>query len=164
MSTHIRIFEYYNKMGLEYYLYLCNFPTTNIFGYSFVDFWTTKYIWIYARKFLKIQIILNIFSESYFSICLFIFDEKSKSLYNLCIKNPVKNSIFRKHEWAFKKKFFNHWWVRIFEYLNNDPQKLFVFDSCYFWNTNIFGDLFGKFLASEYIQIFIWYRVCGLVV
>ena len=29
--------------------------------------------------------------------------------------------------------------------------------SCYFWNTNIFGYSFGKYVASEYIRIFIRY-------
>ena len=89
MSTNIGIFKYSNKMGLEYYLYLysCHFPDTNIFGYSFVDFWITEYIRIFVRKFSKIQLYLNICSESYFNIQLSIFNEKSKSRYNLCIKN-----------------------------------------------------------------------------
>ena len=88
MSTNIWIFEYSNKMALEYYLYLysCHFPRTNIFGYSFVDFWTTEYIWIFVCKFSKIRIHFNIFSEPYFNIQLSIFNEKSKSRYNLCIK------------------------------------------------------------------------------
>ena len=62
MSTNIRIYEYSNKMALEYYshLYSCHFPSTNIFGYSFVDFWTTEYILIFVCKFLKIRIYLNI--------------------------------------------------------------------------------------------------------
>ena len=40
MSMNIRIFEYSNKMALKYYSYShsCHFPSTNIFGYSFVDF------------------------------------------------------------------------------------------------------------------------------
>ena len=39
MNMNIRILEYLNKMTLEYYLYsyLCHFPSTNIFGYSFLD-------------------------------------------------------------------------------------------------------------------------------
>ena len=62
MSTNIRIFEYSNKMALEYYSYSysCHFPSTNIFGYSFVDFWTAEYIRIFIRKFSKIWIYLNI--------------------------------------------------------------------------------------------------------
>ena len=78
MSTNIGIFEYSNKMALEYYLYLhsCHFPSTNIFGYSFVDFWTTEYIKIFVCKFLEIQIYLNIYSEPYLNICQSIFNEK----------------------------------------------------------------------------------------
>ena len=84
----IRIFEYSNKMALEYYSYsyLCHFPNTNIFGYSFVEFWTTEYIQIFVRKFSKIRIYL-ICSEPYFTIWLSIFNEKSKSRYNLSIKS-----------------------------------------------------------------------------
>ena len=92
MSTNIRIFEYSNKMALEYYSYSysCHFSSTNIFRYSFVDFWTTEYIKIFVRKFLKIRIYLNICSEQYFNICLSIFDEKSKSRYSLQTKkSPV---------------------------------------------------------------------------
>ena len=57
MCTNIRIFKYSNKMALKYYSYLysCHFPNTNIFGYSFVDFWTTEYIRICVRKFSKIR-------------------------------------------------------------------------------------------------------------
>ena len=73
MSMNIQIFEYSNKMALEYYSYSysCHFSSTNIFGYSF----------------LKIRIYLNIYSERYFDICLSICDEKSKSRYSLCTKN-----------------------------------------------------------------------------
>ena len=54
-STNILIFKYQNKMALKYYLYLysCHFPSTNVFGYSFVDFWTTEFIRIFVCKFLK---------------------------------------------------------------------------------------------------------------
>ena len=78
MSTNIRIFKYSNKMALEYYSYSysCHFPSTNIFGYSFVDFWTTEYIRIFVHKFSKIRIYLNICSEPYFDIWLSIFKEK----------------------------------------------------------------------------------------
>ena len=57
MSTNIRIFKYSNKMALEYYSYLCSrhFSSTNIFGYSFVDFWTTEYIQKFVHKFFKIR-------------------------------------------------------------------------------------------------------------
>ena len=78
MSTNIQIFEYSNKMAFEYYSYLYSwhFPSMNIFGYSFVDFWTTKYIWIFVHKFSKIRIYLNSCSEPYFNIRLSIFIEK----------------------------------------------------------------------------------------
>ena len=97
MSMNIRIFKYSNKIALEYYLYLysCHFPSTNIFGYSFIDFWTTKYIRIFVCKFSKIRIYLNICSEPYFNIQLSIFNEKSKSRYNLCIKNIQCKILFR---------------------------------------------------------------------
>ena len=74
MSTNIRIFEYSNKMAHEYYsyLYFCHFPSTNIFGYPFVDFWTTEYIQIFGRKFLKIQIYFNI-CKSLILIFVYIF-------------------------------------------------------------------------------------------
>ena len=38
MSTNMQIFEDLNEMALEYYLFSCHFPSTNILGYSFVDF------------------------------------------------------------------------------------------------------------------------------
>ena len=78
MSMNIQILEFFNKMALEHYLYfhLCHFPSTNIFGYSFVDFWTTEYIKKIVSKFLEIRIYLNICSEPYFNICLPIFNEK----------------------------------------------------------------------------------------
>ena len=65
-------------MALKYfsYSYSCHFPSTNIIGYSFVNFWTTQYIPIFICKFLKIQNYLNICSETYFNICLSIFNEK----------------------------------------------------------------------------------------
>ena len=96
MITNIQIFEYSNKMALKYYLYsyLCHFPSTNIFGYSFVDFWTTEYIQIFVCKFSKIRLYLNICSESYFNIQLSIFNEKSKSGHNLCIKNMQCKILF----------------------------------------------------------------------
>ena len=61
-----QIFEYLNKKALEYYSYSysCHFPSTNMFGYSFVDFWTTKYIQIFVCKFFKILIYLNIWIYS----------------------------------------------------------------------------------------------------
>ena len=78
MSLNIRIFEYSNKMALKYYSYLysCHFPSTNIFGYSFVDFWTTEYIQIFVCKFLKIRIYLIICSEPHSNICASIFNEQ----------------------------------------------------------------------------------------
>ena len=97
MSTNIQIFEYSNKMAIEYYSYSysCHFLSTNIFEYSFVDFWTTKYIRIFVRKFSKIRIYLNIGSETYFNIWLSVFNEKSKSRWNLCIKNIQCKILFR---------------------------------------------------------------------
>ena len=86
------IFKYSKKISLEYYsyLYFCHFPSTNIFGYSFVEFSTTEYILIFIRKFFNIQIFLNICSDPYFNICLYICNLKSKSRYALCIKKyPV---------------------------------------------------------------------------
>ena len=82
MSTNIRILEYSNKMALEYYSYSYSFhlSSTNIFGYSFVDFWTTEYIRIFVCKFSKIRLYLNICTESYFNIQLSIFNEKKKIL------------------------------------------------------------------------------------
>ena len=56
------------------------------------------------------------------------------------------------------KKFFNQWWVRIFEYSNKMTLKYYSYlYSCYFRNTNIFGYLFGKYVAYKYIWIFIRY-------
>ena len=97
MSTNIRIVEYSNKMALKYYSYSysCHFPSTNIFRYSFVDFWTTEYIRIFVRKFSKIRLYLNICSEPYFNIQLSIFNEKRKSRYNLCIQNIQCIILFR---------------------------------------------------------------------
>ena len=53
MSTNIQIFKYLNKMALEYnlYSYSCHFPSTNIFGYSLVDFWTTDYLFVNSKNF-----------------------------------------------------------------------------------------------------------------
>ena len=56
------------------------------------------------------------------------------------------------------KKLLNQWWVWIFEYSNKMTLKYYSYlYLCYFRNTNIFGYLFGKYVASEYIQVFIWY-------
>ena len=69
-------------MVLEYYLYSysCHFPSTNIFGYSLVDFLTTEYIQIFVPKFLKTRIYLNICSEPYFNIQLSFLNEKKVNL------------------------------------------------------------------------------------
>ena len=67
-------------MALKYYSYLhsCQyFLSKNIFGYSFVDFWTTEYIKIFVCKFLEIRIYLNIRSEPYFDICLSILNKQA---------------------------------------------------------------------------------------
>ena len=97
MSTNIRIFEYLNKMTLEYYSYSysCHFPSRNIFRYSFVDFWTTEYIRIFVCKFLKIWIYLNIYSKLNFYIFLSIFNAKCKSRYILCIQKNQCKILFR---------------------------------------------------------------------
>ena len=81
MSTNIWIFKYSNKMALEYYLYSysCHFLSTNILGYSFVDFWTTKYIQIFVCKFLKIQIYFNICSNLIL-VFAFLFLIKKKNI------------------------------------------------------------------------------------
>ena len=107
MSTNIWIFKYSNKMALEYYSYSCQLPSTNIFGYSFVHFWTTEYIQIFVHKFLKNEIYLN--------ICLQTYSNKITLKYYLYL-------------------YF-----------------------CYFQHTNIFGYSFGKYVASEYILIFVRY-------
>ena len=82
-------------MGLKYYSYLysCHFPSTNIFGYSFVDF---KHPNIFEYLFVNSQ------KSEYFGIfaqnLILIFDylflmKKSKSRYNLCMKN-IQYKIF----------------------------------------------------------------------
>ena len=44
-------------MALKYYSFLfCANPSTNLFGNSFVDFWTTKYVRIFVCKFLKLYL------------------------------------------------------------------------------------------------------------
>ena len=84
-------------MAHEYYSYSysCHFPSTNIFGYSFVDFLTTEYIRIFVRKFSKNRICLNVCSKPYFNIQLNIFNEKNKSRYNLCMKNIQSKILFK---------------------------------------------------------------------
>ena len=163
MSTNIQILEYWNKMALKYYSYSysCHFPSMNIFGYSFWDFWTTEYIWIFVSKFSKFWIYLNICSETYFIIWLSIFNEKSESKYNLCIKKiQCKNWIWRKHEWGLLKNSFNQWGVWIFKYLNKMTLEYYLYSySCYFRNIYIFKYLFGKYVASEFIWIFIRYII-----
>ena len=68
--SNIRIFEYSNKMALKYYsyLYACHFPSTNIFGYSFVDFWTTEYIQIFAQNLILIFDYLFLMKKVYLDI------------------------------------------------------------------------------------------------
>ena len=78
VSTNILIFEYSNKMALNYYsyLYLCHFPSTNIFGYSFVDFGQStifRYLFVNSKK---NQIYLNICPEPYSNICRFPLKKK----------------------------------------------------------------------------------------
>ena len=71
-----QIFKYQNKSALKYYLYLCHLPSTNILGYSFVDFWTTEHFRTFVCKFLKNQIYLNNRSKPWYNICLYLFNEK----------------------------------------------------------------------------------------
>ena len=54
----------------------------NIFGYSFVNFWTTEYIQILDCKFSKIQIYLNICPEPYFNLSNLFLMKKVK-LYSI---------------------------------------------------------------------------------
>ena len=70
MIMNIWIFECLNKMARKYYsyLYLCHFPSTNIFEYSFMYFlttkyryeylfantWKSKYIWIFPQNLILI--------------------------------------------------------------------------------------------------------------
>ena len=106
MSMNNRIFEYLIEMALKYYSssYSCHFPSTNIFGYSFIDFWTTEYIRIFVRKSSKIRLCLNICSEPYFHIQPSIVNEKSTSRYNLCIRNIQCKILFRENiSECFKK-------------------------------------------------------------
>ena len=56
------------------------------------------------------------------------------------------------------KKFYYQWWVKIFEYSNKMTLEYYSDSySCYFRSTNIFGNLLGKYVAPEYIRIFIRY-------
>ena len=110
-------------MALEYYLYSysCHFSSSNIFGYSFIDFWKTEYIWILVWKLFFKKICSNICFELYSNICLSMFNELCHSLWesgsNLCIKytlsvkNQVEDSI---NELFFKVTTLSH----EYEYLN----------------------------------------------
>ena len=79
MSMNIWIFHYLGeKPAIKYYsnLYLCHFPSLNIFWYSLVDFWTTEYIWKFVCKFLQKQIFSNIYFQPYYNICLSMFNKQ----------------------------------------------------------------------------------------
>ena len=112
-------------------------------------------------QFLSIQIYLNIWSELYFllsNIGLSIFmREKNldiiytsknfqcKILFWVSISEPFKifcQSVMSTNIWIFKC-----------------DSSLYL---CYFWRTNIFRYLFGIFLASKYIYIFVWYIIWHL--
>ena len=83
MSTNIQIFEYSNKIALKYYLYLYHSPSTNIFGYSFIDFWTTENT--------KYCIFSNICFELYYNICLScLLNNESLGILHASNKHPVK--------------------------------------------------------------------------
>ena len=159
MSTNIQIFEYSNKMALKYYSYsyLCHLPSMNIFGYSFVDLWTTEYIQIFVCKFSKIRIYLNICSESYFNIQLSIFNEKSKSRYNLCIKNIQCKVLFRGN--------ISHPFKKIssisdeYEYSNIQiiwPSNIIRIRICAISGIQIYSDIHSvNNVGTEYIRIFV---------
>ena len=125
-------------------------PLKNIFGSSFVNFWTTQYIWIFVCKFIKNQISLNICSEPYSKICpSFLMKivnlDKIYALIISCI-----TFFFRKHEWVIFKNFFDPWWIWIFEYSNKITLQYYSYSySCYFWRTNILGYSFDKYVASK---------------
>ena len=90
------MFECSNNMALEYYyyLYVLLFPSTNILGYSFLDFWTTKYIQIFVCTFLKLQTYSNICSEPFFHIYLPILIKEKKLRHTLSIKKyPVYSCV-----------------------------------------------------------------------
>ena len=59
-------------------MYLFHSPSLNIFGYSFIYFWTTEYT--------KYRVFLNIFFEPYSYICLSMFNEQWESGSTLYIK------------------------------------------------------------------------------
>ena len=118
VSTHGAL-DPVKKMALKYYLYLysCDFPSTNIFGYSFEDFWFTEYIQILVRKFFKIRIYLNMCSEPDLNVSQLIFNEKSIFRYSLCIKKYIQCKIVFRGSMTepFFFNFFYQWWVQIFE-------------------------------------------------
>ena len=98
-------------------------------------------------------------SEPYSNICLSFFNEKSKSRYDLCIKNIQYNILFRgsRSEPIFKNVF-NQWLIWIFEYLNKITLKYYLYlYLCLFRITNQFGYSFSKYGALENIQIFVPY-------
>ena len=144
-------------MAFEYYLYsyLWHFPSTNIFEFSFVDSWTTEYIQLFICKFLKIWKYLNICSEPYSNICMPIFNKNSFYWYNLCIKNIQCKILFTgSMSEPFKKNLIS---VE-YEYLNKISLQYYLYSyMCYLQSTNIFGYSFSKYVASEYIQIFVRY-------
>ena len=137
MSTNIRILKYLNEMA-----------STNMFGYSVVDFWTTKCIQILVCKFLKIQIYLNICSELYSNICLYFFNKKRKSRYYLCIRNIQYNIYFGGSMSETISKLSSISGIQIY------------LDICsvYMWYPNIFEYLFG---TSWGIQIYLDIRFCS---
>ena len=117
---------------------MSNFPSTDIFGYQFVDFWKTEYIFEYSFiNSWKFEYIWTLAKKPSFNICNLFLMKKSKFRYTFCI---------------------NQWWVWIFEYSNKMTLEYYLYSySCYFQSTNIFGYLFGKYVASKNIRIFIRY-------
>ena len=77
------------------------------------------------------------------------------------ISDISKQSQQQQQQWVSSlKNSFNQWWVQIFQYWNKMTLEYYLYlYSCYFRNTNIFGYLFGKYVASKYILIFIQYII-----
>ena len=129
---------------------------------------SAEYIWIFVRKFLKIQIFLNIYFEPYFNICLSMFNDLFMHHINIQCKHLCRGQ----HQWAFFSKVTTisdeH------EYLNIQikwPSNIIQIHICAIFQVpiyqdiclvnmghpNIFGYLFCSvsYVAYKYIQIFV---------
>ena len=92
--------------------------------------------------------------QSSFNICLYIFNKKVNRdiIYALRIQIRIQIQI------QIFKASFNQWWIQIFKYLNKMTLKYYLYlYLCYFRSTNIFRYSFGKYVASKYILVFVWY-------